>query len=89
MGAAIPVSPHDCLPSCRSASLETSCPLVRTDCEPHMDSTTIETYTRGAVNFAAEWANQPAPNDLYARLKAHFRQARSTSVVDPAATLRG
>ena len=43
-----------------------------------MDSTTIETYTRGAVNFAAEWANQPAPDDLYARLRAYFHLGGST-----------
>ncbi|QGZ59874.1 class I SAM-dependent methyltransferase [Paraburkholderia acidiphila] len=38
-----------------------------------MDSRTIETYTSGAASYAAEWANQPAPDDLYARLTQYFR----------------
>ncbi|WP_321936614.1 class I SAM-dependent methyltransferase [Paraburkholderia sp. J8-2] len=38
-----------------------------------MDSKTIETYTSGAASYAAEWANQPEPDDLYARLTQHFR----------------
>ncbi|MEX3694256.1 class I SAM-dependent methyltransferase [Paraburkholderia sp. BR14263] len=38
-----------------------------------MDSMTIETYTSGAANYAAEWANQSAPDDLYARLMRYFR----------------
>ncbi|MFT0173632.1 hypothetical protein [Paraburkholderia mimosarum] len=40
-----------------------------------MDLTTIETYTSRAGNFAAEWANQPAPDDLYARLGESARDA--------------
>ncbi|HEY4801648.1 MAG TPA: class I SAM-dependent methyltransferase [Paraburkholderia sp.] len=43
-----------------------------------MDLTTIETYTSGAASFAAEWANQPAPDDLYARLTAYFHPGGST-----------
>ena len=38
-----------------------------------MDSMTIETYTSGAAGYAGEWANQPAPDDLYARLAQYFR----------------
>lgn len=38
-----------------------------------MDRTTIETYTSGAASYAAEWANQPTPDDLYARLTQYFR----------------
>ncbi|CAD6561970.1 hypothetical protein LMG27952_07642 [Paraburkholderia hiiakae] len=46
-----------------------------------MDSTTIETYTSGAASYAAEWANQPAPDDLYARLTQYFRhQGRTVDI---------
>ncbi|MEX3984329.1 class I SAM-dependent methyltransferase [Paraburkholderia sp. EG287A] len=43
-----------------------------------MDSMTIETYTSGAADYAAEWANQPAPDDLYARLMQYFRREGRT-----------
>lgn len=46
-----------------------------------MDFSTIETYTSGAANYAAEWANQPAPDDLYARLTQYFRpQGRTVDI---------
>ncbi|HTR11298.1 MAG TPA: class I SAM-dependent methyltransferase [Paraburkholderia sp.] len=38
-----------------------------------MDRATIETYTSGAASYAAEWAKQPAPDDLYAHLTQYFR----------------
>jgi 2-polyprenyl-3-methyl-5-hydroxy-6-metoxy-1,4-benzoquinol methylase len=43
-----------------------------------MDRTTIETYTSGAAGYATEWANQPAPDDLYARLSQYFRREGQT-----------
>jgi len=46
-----------------------------------MDSMTIETYTSGAASYAAEWASQPAPDDLYARLMQYFRpQGRTVDI---------
>jgi 2-polyprenyl-3-methyl-5-hydroxy-6-metoxy-1,4-benzoquinol methylase len=46
-----------------------------------MDRTTIETYTNGAAGYADEWANQPAPDDLYARLSQYFRpQGRTVDI---------
>ncbi|MEM5317408.1 class I SAM-dependent methyltransferase [Paraburkholderia sp. JHI869] len=43
-----------------------------------MDSKTIETYTSGAAGYTTEWANQPAPGDLYARLTQYFRPRGTT-----------
>jgi 2-polyprenyl-3-methyl-5-hydroxy-6-metoxy-1,4-benzoquinol methylase len=46
-----------------------------------MDPMTIETYTSDAAGYATEWANQPAPDDLYARLSQHFRpQGRTVDI---------
>ena len=46
-----------------------------------MDCRTIETCTSGAASYAAEWANQPAPDDLYARLTLYFRpQGRTVDI---------
>jgi 2-polyprenyl-3-methyl-5-hydroxy-6-metoxy-1,4-benzoquinol methylase len=37
-----------------------------------MDRMTIDTYTSGATSYATDWANQPSPDDLYARLSQFF-----------------
>lgn len=37
-----------------------------------MDEQTIEAYSTGASQFAAEWRDQPPPTDMYALLQRYF-----------------
>ncbi|WP_027801477.1 class I SAM-dependent methyltransferase [Paraburkholderia dilworthii] len=44
-----------------------------------MDKQTIEAYTTGARQFAAEWRNQPPPTDMYALLQRYFTPGGKTA----------
>lgn len=44
-----------------------------------MDRTTINTYTGSAAAYAAEWAGQPSPDDLYAHLARFFQRGGRTA----------
>ena len=44
-----------------------------------MDESTVETYSTAASRFAAEWRNQPPPNDMYAVLQRYFTPGGNTA----------
>lgn len=45
-----------------------------------MDTATLAAYARAAADYAAEWLAQPAPEDLYALLRTHFRPGPALDV---------
>lgn len=45
-----------------------------------MDERTISAYDAAPARFAEDWRDQPAPTDLYALLRAHFRHGPTIDV---------
>lgn len=44
-----------------------------------MDKTTVDTYTASAQQYADEWLDQPAPDDMYDRLRRFFKLGGMTA----------
>ena len=44
-----------------------------------MDKTTVDTYTAAAGQYAQEWLEQPAPDDMYERLRRFFQPGGATA----------
>ncbi|WP_019937316.1 bifunctional 2-polyprenyl-6-hydroxyphenol methylase/3-demethylubiquinol 3-O-methyltransferase UbiG [Bordetella sp. FB-8] len=44
-----------------------------------MDKTTVDTYSASAGQYADEWLGQPAPDDLYERLRRFFKPGGMTA----------
>lgn len=47
---------------------------------PPTDRATLEAYDRAAAGFAAEWHAQPAPADLQALVRQHFRPGPTADI---------
>ena len=45
-----------------------------------MDRATLAAYDSGAAGYANDWHGQPAPGDMYAQLKAHFRHGVTADI---------
>ena len=44
-----------------------------------MDKSTVDTYTASAEQYAGEWLEQPAPDDMYERLRRFFKLGGMTA----------
>lgn len=44
-----------------------------------MDKSTVDTYTASAEQYADEWLEQPAPDDMYERLRRFFKLGGMTA----------
>ncbi|MGN6580895.1 MAG: class I SAM-dependent methyltransferase [Bordetella sp.] len=44
-----------------------------------MDKATVDTYTASAGQYADEWLEQPAPDDMYERLRRFFKLGGTTA----------
>ncbi|AIP63778.1 class I SAM-dependent methyltransferase [Burkholderia thailandensis] len=45
-----------------------------------MDRTTLDAYDRHAADYAREWDEQPAPDDMYALLERYFKSGPTADV---------
>lgn len=45
-----------------------------------MDRTTLDAYDRHAADYAREWDEQPAPDDMYALLERYFKPGPTADV---------
>ncbi|AOJ82686.1 MULTISPECIES: class I SAM-dependent methyltransferase [Burkholderia] len=45
-----------------------------------MDRTTLDAYDRHAADYAREWAEQPAPDDMYALLERYFEPGSTVDI---------